>query len=43
MTTDLTSIVDALLPLLRQFPRGEYGIALGGAHAKGVDGAEEKL
>jgi hypothetical protein len=30
-------IVSALLPLLRRFCIGEHGIALGGAHAKGVD------
>jgi hypothetical protein len=43
MTTDLTSTADILLPLLRQFSRGEYGIALGGAHAKGVDDAESDI
>jgi hypothetical protein len=32
-----------LLPLIRQFARGEYGIALGGAHAKGVADAESDL
>ena len=36
-------IVDELLPLLRQFCRGEYGVALGGAHAKGVDDEESDL
>ena len=36
-------IVDELLPLLRQFCRGEYGIALGGAHAKGVEDEESDL
>jgi len=39
----LTTIIDALLPLLRAFCRGEYGIALGGAHAKGVDDAESDI
>ena len=39
----LTTILDALLPLLRTFCGGEYGIALGGAHAKGVDDAESDL
>ena len=32
-----------LAPLLRRFVRGEYGIALGGAHAKGVEDAESDL
>jgi len=36
-------IVDTLIPLLRRFLRGEYGIALGGAHAKGVDDAESDI
>lgn len=36
LPSDLLPMVDALLPLLRRFCRGEYGIALGGAHAKGV-------
>jgi hypothetical protein len=32
----LTPLVEQLLPALRGFSRGEYGIALGGSHAKGV-------
>ena len=39
----LTSIVDALLPLIRQFARGDYGIALGGAHAKGIEDHESDV
>lgn len=35
--------ISQLTPLLRQFCRSEYGIALGGAHAKGVDDAESDL
>ena len=38
-----TELADELLPLIRQFARGEYGIALGGAHAKGVADAESDL
>jgi hypothetical protein len=37
------AIVDGLLPLVRQFACGEYGIALGGAHAKGVADAKSDL
>lgn len=37
------SIIHNLLPLLRQLCRGEYGIALGGAHAKGVADAESDV
>ncbi|MBN2392371.1 MAG: nucleotidyltransferase domain-containing protein [Anaerolineae bacterium] len=43
MTTEVMSTTDLLLPLLRQFSRGEYGIALGGAHAKGVDDQESDI
>jgi hypothetical protein len=35
--------VEALLPLLQRFVRGEYGIAVGGAHAKGTADAESDL
>lgn len=35
--------IDALLPLLRQFPAAEYGIALGGAHAKSMEDAASDL
>jgi hypothetical protein len=31
------SLVNDLVPLLRQFCIGEYGIALGGSYAKGID------
>lgn len=43
MTTTPLPIANALLPLLRQFCQGDYGIALGGAHAKGVADAESDL
>ena len=43
MAIDVTSTTDSLLPLLCRFVRGEYGIALGGAHAKGVDDAESDI
>jgi hypothetical protein len=43
MTMDLSTLTESLLPLLRTFVRGEYGIALGGAHAKGVDDASSDL
>jgi hypothetical protein len=39
----LLQTIQELIPLLRQFARGEYGIALGGAHAKGVDDAESDI
>jgi hypothetical protein len=32
-----------LLPLLREFALGQYGIALGGAHAKGIEDAESDI
>ncbi|MHB9032527.1 MAG: nucleotidyltransferase domain-containing protein, partial [Anaerolineae bacterium] len=35
--------IDELVPLLRQLIIGEYGIALGGAHAKGVADDESDL
>jgi hypothetical protein len=35
----LAALMDRLLPVVRRFCVGEYGIALGGAHAKGVDDA----
>ena len=40
---DMRSVVDGLMPLLRQFPRSEYGIAVGGAHAKGTADTESDL
>lgn len=36
-------IVEDLLPLLRQFCIGEYGIALGGSHAKGIGDAQSDV
>lgn len=36
-------MVRQLIPLLRQFAASEYGIAIGGAHAKGVADAESDL
>lgn len=38
-----TTIAQELLPLLRQFVNGDYGIALGGAHAKGVADSESDV
>jgi hypothetical protein len=38
-----TEIAQDLLPLLRQFVKGDYGIALGGAHAKGLADAESDV
>ncbi len=43
VNADVQSVVDQLLPLLRQFARSEYGIAMGGAHAKGTDDEESDL
>ena len=43
VSTSLTPLVDDLLPLLRQFVQGDYGIALGGAHAKGVADPQSDL
>ncbi len=49
MEAKLKRMVDELVPLVRQLVQadcrahGEYGIALGGAHAKGVDDAESDL
>jgi len=40
---DPAPIVNSLLPLLRQFVLGEYGFALGGAHAKGVEDLESDV
>ena len=39
----IPELAHELAPLLRQFVHGEYGIALGGAHAKGVEDAESDL
>jgi hypothetical protein len=43
MVASYESIADGLLPLVRQFACGEYGIALGGAHAKGAADPESDL
>ena len=43
MTAEVQSVLDQLIPLLRQFARSEYGLALGGAHAKGTDDEESDL
>jgi hypothetical protein len=43
MVADVTPIIRELLPLLRLFCRGEYGVALGGAHAKGIDDRESDV
>ncbi len=40
---DTADIVESFIPLLRQFPRGPYGLAVGGAHAKGVADAQSDL
>jgi hypothetical protein len=40
---NLAAAVSALLPALRACSIGDYGIALGGAHAKGVDDAESDI
>jgi hypothetical protein len=36
-------VAEELLPLVRRFATGDYGIALGGAHAKGVDDAHSDV
>ena len=41
--TDFPPLVDELLPLLRRLCEGEYGIALGEAHAKEVADAESDI
>ncbi len=43
MKASLIPFVSELLPRLRTFSHGEYGIALGGAHAKGADDAESDI
>jgi hypothetical protein len=37
MEPQLTGQIEQLTPLLARFCQGDYGIALGGAHAKGMD------
>lgn len=39
----LATAIETLLPALRACCRSDYGIALGGAHAKGVDDAESDI
>jgi hypothetical protein len=36
-------LIAQVLPVVRQFSKGEFGIALGGAHAKGIDDDESDL
>jgi len=43
VTGEVAAAVVDLVPLLRRFCRGPYGLALGGAHAKGVDDAQSDL
>jgi len=43
LPAEIQSAIDLLLPLLRRFARSGYGIALGGAHAKGVSDAASDL
>lgn len=43
MEIEPLALANVLLPLLRQFCIGDYGIALGGAHAKGVADAESDV
>ena len=43
METELEQIIQALLPFLRKCTSGEYGIALGGAHAKGIEDEESDI
>jgi hypothetical protein len=40
MERSIQDAADALVPLLRQFGTCDYGIAIGGAHAKGTADAE---
>jgi hypothetical protein len=43
LTQEIADNVEKLTPLLKQFSRSEYGIALGGAHAKGIADSESDL
>ena len=36
-------IVAGLLPLLRQFCSGDYGLALGGSYAKGIQDEQSDI
>lgn len=36
-------LASEVLKLLREYPRGKFGIALGGAHAKGIEDSESDL
>ncbi len=39
----ISATINTLLPILQRFTFGEYGIAVGGAHAKQLDDAESDL
>ena len=43
LSIEIRSVVDELIPLLAQLCLSEYGIAVGGAHAKGTDDNESDL
>ncbi|MHB1460672.1 MAG: DUF4037 domain-containing protein [Armatimonadota bacterium] len=43
LSEQTTAMVQELIPLFRQFATSEYGIAIGGAHAKGVADDESDL
>lgn len=43
LSEKITAMVEILCPLLRQFARGEYALAVGGAHAKQVADEESDL
>jgi len=43
LNNDILSIVDELIPLIRRFAKSDYGIAVGGAHAKGTADVESDL
>lgn len=43
LNAEIRSVVDELIPLLAQLCLSEYGISVGGAHAKGTDDRESDL
>jgi hypothetical protein len=43
LNAEIRSVVDELIPLLAHLCLAEYGIAVGGAHAKGTDDIESDL
>jgi hypothetical protein len=43
LSYDILTIVDELVPLIRRFAKSDYGIAVGGAHAKGTADVESDL